>query len=51
MSVIEVKNLNKNYKVKIKEKGFLGSLKSIIKSEYKIIKAVKDVSFTVEKGK
>ncbi len=50
MSVIEVKNLNKNYKVKIKEKGFLGSLKSIIKSEYKIIKAVKDVSFTVEKG-
>lgn len=50
MSVIEVKNLNKNYKVKIKEKGLLGSLKTIVKPSYKIVKAVKNVSFEVEKG-
>ena len=49
-NVIEVKDLYKSFKVKVKEKGFIGSLKSIIKPKYKIIKAVNDISFTVEKG-
>ena len=31
MSIIEVKGLNKKFKVKEKEKGIKGSLKSIIK--------------------
>ena len=48
--VIEVKNLNKIFKVKVKEKGFKGSIKSIFKPKYKVIKAVKDVSFSIEKG-
>ena len=50
MAVITVKNLSKNFKVKLKEKGLKGSIKSIIKSKYKIIKAVKNISFSVEKG-
>ena len=50
MNVIEVKNLSKSFKVKIKEKGFKGSLKSIIKPKYKIIKAVNDISFDVDEG-
>ena len=50
MSVIEVNNLSKEFKVKIKEKGLKGSIKSIIKPKYKKIKAVKNVSFNVEKG-
>lgn len=50
MAVIEVKNLSKNFKVKLKEKGLKGSLKSIIKPKYKTIKAVRNVSFSVEKG-
>lgn len=50
MKVIEVKNLSKSFKVKIKEKGFKGSLKSIIHPKYKIIKAVNDISFDVEEG-
>ncbi len=50
MKVIEVKNLSKTFKVKIKEKGLKGSLKSIIKAKYKIVKAVKNISFSVEKG-
>jgi len=50
MKVIEVKNLSKNFKVKIKEKGLKGSLKSIIKPKYKTIKAVNDISFDVEEG-
>jgi len=50
MSIIEVKNLNKNFKIKEKEKGIKGSLKSIIKPIYKEVKAVEDISFSVEKG-
>ena len=50
MKVIEVKNLSKSFKVKIKEKGLKGSLKSIIKPKYKMIKAVNNISFDVEEG-
>ena len=50
MAIIEVKKLSKNFKIKIKEKGLKGSLKSIIKPKYKTIKAVKNISFEVEKG-
>jgi len=50
MAVITVKNLSKDFKVKLKEKGLKGSLKSLIKPKYKTIKAVKNISFEVEKG-
>ena len=50
MKVIEVKNLSKTFKVKIKEKGLKGSLKSIFRPDYKTIKAVNDISFDVEEG-
>lgn len=50
MAVITVKDLSKNFKVKVKEKGLKGSIKSIIKPKYNIIKAVKNISFSIEKG-
>ena len=50
MAVITVENLSKTFKVKKKEKGLKGSLKSIVKPNYNIIKAVKNISFSVEKG-
>ena len=50
MNVITVKNLSKEFKVKQKEKGFKGSIKSLLKPKYKKIKAVKNISFSVEKG-
>ena len=50
MAVIQVNNLSKDFKVKVKEKGLKGSLKSLVKPKYKIIKAVKNISFSVEKG-
>ena len=50
MAVIQVENLSKKFKVKVKEKGLKGSLKSFIKPKYNIIKAVNDISFSVEKG-
>ena len=50
MGIIEVKKLSKTFKIKIKEKGLKGSLKSIVKPKYKTIKAVNNISFEVEKG-
>lgn len=50
MSIIEVKKLSKNFKVKVKEKGLKNSLKAIIKPKYKTVRAVKNISFEVEKG-
>ena len=50
MKVIEVKNLSKSFKVKQKEKGLKGSLKAIIKPQYKTINAVNNISFEVEEG-
>ena len=49
-NVIEVKNLNKTFRVKLKEKGLKGSIKSIFNPKYKTVKAVKNISFNVEKG-
>lgn len=50
MKAIEVKNLSKTFKTKVKETGLKGSLKSIIKPKYREKKAVNNVSFSVEKG-
>ena len=50
MAIIEVNKLSKTFKVKIKEKGIKGSLKSIVKPKYKFVKAVKNISFQIEKG-
>ena len=43
-------NLNKEFKVKEKEKGIKGSIKSIFKPKYKTIKAVNNINFSVEEG-
>ena len=50
MSFIEVKDLNKTFKVVKKESGLKGAIKSFIKREYIEIQAVKNVSFNIEKG-
>ncbi len=50
MNIIEIKHLSKTFKIKEKEKGFIGSLKSIFKPKYKIKKAVNNINLTVEKG-
>lgn len=49
-NVIEIKKLSKTFKIKEKEKGFVGSLKSIIKPKYKVKKAVNNLNLTIEKG-
>jgi ABC-2 type transport system ATP-binding protein len=50
VSIIKVQNLSKAFKVKTKEAGLKGSIKSIISPSYREIQAVKGISFEVDKG-
>ena len=50
MAIIEVNNLSKEFKVKVKEKGIKGSIKSIFKPNYNVINAVNDITFSVQEG-
>lgn len=50
MEIIKVENLSKTFKVKQKEKGLKGSLKSVFRPNIKEIKSVKNISFQVEEG-
>lgn len=48
--VISVDHLSKYYKVHKKEPGFIGSLKSLIARKYESVKAVDDISFSINEG-
>ena len=50
MSFIEVKSINKTFKVPLKGDGKFGIFKSFVKRKYKYIEAIKDISFSVKKG-
>ena len=50
MAVIEVKNLTKDYKVNKKGKGLGGAIKNLFVREKTVVHAVKNLSFTIEKG-
>ena len=50
MSIIKVDHLVKEYKVVKKEKGLKGAVKGLFKSEKKIVRAVDDISFQIDKG-
>ncbi|ACB51580.1 ATP-binding protein of ABC transporter [Crocosphaera subtropica ATCC 51142] len=50
MSVIDVKNLSKIYKVSLKKPGLQGTLNHFFRRTYRDVIAVKDVSFTINSG-
>ena len=50
MSFIEVKHINKTFKVPEKAKGKFGALKTFFSRKYNYIKAIKDISFSIKKG-
>lgn len=50
MSIIEVKELQKEFMIAKRETGFMGSLKSLVKREFIKKEAVKNISFTIEEG-
>ena len=49
-SYITVKNLKKEFKVPIRKSGLKEALKSFIKRDYKVIHAIDDISFSINKG-
>ena len=49
-NIIEFKNVNKEFKLSLKEKGVWGAIKGLFKRKHKIIKALQDVSFNIEEG-
>ena len=50
MPIIEAMGLSKTYRVFQKRDGFLGALRGLVRREYKEVRAVEDVSFTIEPG-
>ena len=48
--MIELKSISKQYKIAVKEKGLKGSIKSFFKRKYKVIDALKNVSFKIDEG-
>ncbi len=48
--VISINHLTKYYQVHKKEPGIAGSIKSLIVRKYEMVKAVDDVSFTIDEG-
>jgi ABC-2 type transport system ATP-binding protein len=50
MALIEVKDLSKEYMLNVRNKGLLGSIKSLLIPEYTKKLAVDSVSFTIDKG-
>lgn len=50
MPIIQVQNLKKYYKVHQKEPGLSGSIKSLFSRKYYDVKAVDNVSFTIDEG-
>lgn len=50
MSFIKVSGISKTFRVAIRKSGFKNAIKSFFNREYKIINAISDVSFSIEKG-
>lgn len=50
MGFIEVTNLCKEYRIAKQEKGITGAVKSLFHREYTVKEAVKNVSFSLDKG-
>lgn len=48
--MIELRNVNKTFKVAKRNAGFAEALKALVKKEYTYINALKDVSFTIGDG-
>lgn len=48
--VIEIKNVSKEFKVLNRREGLKGSIKDLFSRDYKIVKAVDDISMTIDQG-
>ena len=48
--MIDVQDLSKDYMQKHKDPGLRGALKGLVKPEYKVVHAVRDLSFHIGEG-
>lgn len=48
--MIHVKHLHKSFRIHVRQAGWLEALRSLWRREYRVVEAVKDISFTIEKG-
>lgn len=48
--VIQVDNLNKNFKVYKGRRGIFGAMRSLVSAKYTVVEAVKDISFEIAPG-
>jgi ABC-2 type transport system ATP-binding protein len=49
-SIIEVENLSKTFQIKQKQSGFFGGIRALWRPNYKTVKAVDNISFSVNEG-
>lgn len=49
-SIIEIKNITKEFKVLNRHEGLKGSIRDLFSRDYKIVRAVDNISMTVEQG-
>lgn len=50
MAIIEIKNLCKHFKVLNRQQGLIGSVKDLFSRDYRTVKAVDDISMSINKG-
>ncbi len=50
MSIIELNNLSKHFKVLNRHEGLGGAIKDLFSRDYKIVKAVDNISMSIDKG-
>ncbi|HKJ26947.1 MAG TPA: ATP-binding cassette domain-containing protein, partial [Anaerolineales bacterium] len=50
MSLIEIQNLSKHFKVLNRREGLKGAFLDLFSGDYRIVKAVDDISFSIEAG-
>lgn len=50
MSIIEVNNISKSFRIVKKQSGLKNSIKTFFKRDYEIIEAVKNISFSIDEG-
>src|SRR5262249_59576437 len=49
-AVIRAEHLTKHFKVHRRPPGFAAALRSLVRRKYDVVKAVDDVTFTIERG-
>ena len=50
MSIIEIENLSKSYRVYQKQEGLFASIRGLFRREYREVHAVRNINLTVEEG-